>query len=275
MRPLLCRSCVVIAFVLISFQRIGAVPISIINYSFEDITVPDGYYTVNNVSGWLGEASWYHIVNPTDAQFYNTTDGGSGPSPLDGHNAAAVNNYGHLLYQNLTATVQPNYTYTLTALVGHRLGVPFDNGSVNLIAGDNFLARGFISPSEGSFTRLTVVFNSSSSGIEIGQNLRIELRSAGDIAQAWFDDIHLDATASASGVTATTITPYVPLPSVNPDYIARKDLNWGEFTPFGGGPLDGTPSVTSVPEGGSNIEWVLSSAIAWIGLVLLRRRVTA
>lgn len=46
---------------------------------------------------------------------------------------------------------------------------------------------------------------------------RIELRSAGDIAQAWFDDIHLDATASASGVTPTTITPYIPLPSVNPD----------------------------------------------------------
>src|SRR4051812_35044333 len=85
------------AMIFMSPSTSVAIPVSIINHSFEDVVLPDGYYTVDNIPGWQGEASWYHIANPTDLQFQGATDGDSVQSTLEGRNAAAVNEFGHIL----------------------------------------------------------------------------------------------------------------------------------------------------------------------------------
>jgi hypothetical protein len=240
-----------------------AVPISIANHSFEDIVVPDGHYTVNTVPGWLGEGSWHHVANPTDAQFAGTTDGRPGPNPIDGRNVAAVNNFGHLLYQSLTATVQPNTTYTLRVLFGHRNGVPEDS-SVNLIAGGRFLARGFADTPEGTFTEVTVVYNSGSAGSLVGQQITIELRSAGTISQGWFDNVRLDATDSAPGTVATLDTAYIPIPPDHPHYAASGGAPSPGFTAFSdNGPLTPPSDPRPIPEGGSSI------ALCLLGLMIV------
>lgn len=246
-----------------------AIEFAIVNHSFEDVVVPDGYYTVNTIPGWLGEGSWHHIANPVDWVFANTTDllGGVNPlSPIDGFNAAAVNNYGHILYQALTETVQPGWTYTLTVLVGHRLGVPLDDVSVNLIAADRFLARAFPVVTEGEFERLTLEYTAPASGLMIGETLVIELRSAGLIAQGWFDDVHLYGELR-EGATPSLDTPYVPIPPNEPTYTPGA---WEGFKSFGSdGPLSpGWSPVPGVPDGGNTL---LLLGLAVVGLALACR----
>jgi hypothetical protein len=243
----------------------NAIPITIANHSFEDVIVPDGYYTVNTVAGWVGEGSWYHVANPTDAQFTGTTDGSAGVNPIDGRNVAAINNYGHLIYQPLTATVLANTTYTLRVLFGHRNGVPEDS-SVNLLAGNRFLARGFADTLEGTFTELTVVFNSGSSGGLIGQQITVELRSAGVISQGWFDNVRLDATPSLPGIVPTLDTAYVPIPmtgfNTSPQFGFSAFSDNGPLSPGGGRP---------VPEGGSSLTWLAVFAFSTACLFAFNR----
>jgi hypothetical protein len=117
-----------------------------------------------------------------------------------------VNHYGHILYQNLTETVQAGSTYTLAVLVGHRLGVPIDDVSVNLVSGGRFLARAFPQPAEGTFSQVTLVYNSPLSGGLLGQPMEIELRSAGPIAQGWFDDVHMYRDPSPDGTVPSADT---------------------------------------------------------------------
>lgn len=239
------------------------VEIAIENHSFEDVAVPDGYYTVNTIPGWKGEGSWHIIANPTDAIFTGTTDGGSGPNPIDGKNTAAVNNYGHILYQTLTVQIQPNFTYTLSALVGHRIGVPIDDVSVNLKSGDFFMGRAFAQPAEGTFDTVSTVYHSPASGGLVGHTFEIELRSAGTIAQGWFDNVHLYAEESASGTVPTTLSNYIPIPPNESTYTPGA---WPGFTPFGGG---GTLDPAPVPEPSTFLAGALM-LVPFIGI--LRRR---
>jgi hypothetical protein len=248
-------------------SSVRGIEIFIANHSFEDVAVPDGYYTVNTIPGWLGEGSWHHIANPIDGIFSGTTDGGGGASPIDGYNAAAVNNYGHILYQNLTETIQPDWTYTLTLLVGHRIGVPLDDVSVNLVAGDRFLARAFPQPAEDSFDLVTLSYHSPASGALIGQPFQIELRSAGTIAQGWFDDVHLYGEASADGTVVSVDTAYIPIPPDHPHYATSPNA-WPGFTAFGGGGTLDFPTVGQVPDTAGGF-WLL--ALALLALLALRR----
>jgi hypothetical protein len=250
-----------------------ATSIFIENHSFENTVVPDGQYTVNLVPGWLGEGAWHHVANPTDAQFFGTTDGSSGPNPIHGRNVAAVNSYGHLIYQSLSATLLPNYTYTLRVLFGHRNGVPEDS-SVNLIAGSRFLSRGFADTPPGTFTELTMVYHSPGSGDFIGLPIKIELRSAGDISQGWFDNVRLDATPSLTGTTPSIDTPYVPIPGDHPDYAGSGGQPWTGFVPFSdNGPLSPSKTSTPVPEGGSNLLWNALMMLAFAGVLVFRHRI--
>lgn len=266
---------VVLAFIGIP-NLLFAVPIPIANHSFEEVVIPDSYYTVNLIPGWRGEASWYHIANPTDSQFAGTSDTHS-TSPIDGHNAAAVNTYGHILYQTLNLTVQPGYTYTLSALVGHRNNVPFDDGSINLIAGDRFLARSFASPAEGTFSRVTLAYSSPLEGVVLNQQITIELRSAGTIAQAWFDDVHLDVSAALAGTLASVDTAYIPVPADHPDYAAHKDA-WPSLIAFDNqsGPLAlGAGDATNVPDGGSSLVLLgLPASLLLLASMRVRTRTT-
>jgi hypothetical protein len=225
---------------------------------------------VNTVAGWVGEGSWYHVANPTDSQFAGTTDGSLGGNPIDGRNVAAVNNYGHLIYQPLTATVLPNTTYTLRVLFGHRNGVPEDS-SVNLLAGSRFLARGFADTLEGTFTELTVVFNSGSSGGLIGQQITVELRSAGEISQGWFDNVRLDAAPSAPGTVATLDTAYIPIPPDHPHYAAGGGTPWPGFTSFSDNGTLSPGGGRPVPEGGSLFAWLAVFALSTACLFAFNR----
>lgn len=258
----------VVAVLLVYVGSATAIEISIANHSFEDVVVPDGYYTVNTIPGWVGEGSWYHIANPTDAIFSGTTGSGGGANPIDGENAAAVNNYGHILYQSLTETIQAGWSYTLTVLVGHRFGVPIDDVSVNLLGADRFLARAFPQPAEGDFDMVTLVYNAPTAGALIGQALTIELRSAGGIAQGWFDDVHLYADPSAPGTEVSVDTAYIPIPPDWGEYAANSGA-WPGFTAFGGGGSLDPASSPVVPDGGTTL-WLFGSTI--LGLLGLKRR---
>jgi len=204
--PLWIFNSLAIPFVIcLQWSAMGAMSIFIENHSFEDPVLADGTYTVNDIPGWNGAGSFFHAINPSDQHFTGTSEGSSAPSPIDGFNAAAVNNLARIFYQNLIETVQPNTTYNLTLLAGHRIGVPFGNASVNLMAGGDILVNSFPSPPEDTFIPVSLIYHSPSEGSVIGQPLRIELRSIGTSAQAWFDDVHLFAEEYAPVPEATTV----------------------------------------------------------------------
>jgi hypothetical protein len=99
----------------------------------------------------------------------------------------------------------------------------------------------------------------------------IELRSAGTIAQGWFDNIHLYAEASAAGTIATVDSAYIPIPADHPEYAARSEP-WPGFTAFGGGgTLDPAPSPVPEPS-----TWVAGALLLLVlgvqGARSLRRR---
>jgi hypothetical protein len=269
LRAAMLRSLLPLIGLLASFPvAVQGIPIFIANHSFEDTIVPDGSYTVNTVPGWLGEGSWYHVANPTDAQFAGTTDSGPGGSLVEGRNVAAVNNFGHLLYQDLIVPLLPHHTYTLTVSMGHRNNVPVDS-SISLLAGGRFLARGFANPPEGQFVDVSVVYNSPNMGDFIGDNLIIELRSAGTISQGWFDNVRLDVVASAPGTVVSTDTPYVPIPADHPDYAASGGLPRPGFTSFTD---NGSLSIPKVPESGSVSGWLGAFGFGIAALLVVKRQ---
>ncbi len=199
--------------------------VAIANHSFEEPAVADGQYTVNNMPGWVGGGSWYHVANPRDDWFAGTTAGSGVPSPIDGLNIGGINT-GTTIYQDLAVVVQPGVAYTLTLLTGHRMGAPFGSLTVSLIAGGQVLAEGLpVAPAEGRFTSFQLIYNSPESGSAVGQTLRIQLKSAGTDAQPWFDDLKL---------TVSPLTPPPPPPLagglVVPNELATNDAAFGSGT---------------------------------------------
>src|SRR5204863_349657 len=106
---------------------------AIANGSFEEPAVTDGSENVNNMPGWVGAGTFWHVANPRDDRFFGTSAESVLPNPIDGLNIGGIN-VGTTIYQDLTATVQPGVTYTLSMLVGRRLGSPFGNPTVSLMA---------------------------------------------------------------------------------------------------------------------------------------------
>lgn len=178
----------------------GGPEIPLVNNSFEEPVLSDGTYS-SALPGWIamGGGNEAGTMNPNNALFSSTTDGGSGDSPIDGLNAAFVNYNNKLIYDDSSVVVQPNVTYTLRLLAGQRItGAPFGTGSsVSLWAGTELLAEKFPQPPLDSFIPVSLTYTSPPSGTVIGKPLRIEFKCVEVAGQAWFDDLHLFAKSGS------------------------------------------------------------------------------
>lgn len=187
--------------------------VAIANHSFENPVVGDGSYTINNMPGWTGSGTWWHVANPGNDWFSGTSAGSAGPNPIDGANAAGLNT-GAAIYQELVDTVKAGVGYKLTMLVGHRRGVPFGRPTVSLMAGEQVLTEGIpLPPSDGTFAPFELTWNSPDAGGVVGQKLAIRIVSTGRDAQAWFDNLKL------------TIGPKFPPPPNNTAPLAKAVIS--------------------------------------------------
>jgi hypothetical protein len=187
--------------------QVRAASIFIANHSFEDPIAPQqgttGFYTDNNSPVVIG--NWYNahspgadqgVLDPTKSQiltgqnwFYNLQ-----PVP-DGDQVAYSN--GGTIAQTLSAVLQPNTRYTLSAYIGRRNVIAFPANSIRLLAGDTgptiLAISNSVTPTAGTFQRVTVSYTSGGVGDPlIGKPLQIYLTSFG--VQANFDNVTLDAS---------------------------------------------------------------------------------
>jgi len=171
----------------------GVLEIPVVNHSFENPVLEDGQETVNNIPGWTGMGTFFHVRNPTDDWFPGTSQNSSGPSRIDGFNIAGINNDTRL-YQDVAAVFLPEHTYTLTVLMGTRNSVPFGIPKVRLISAGTTVAELLPgAPADGTFERVALTYVSPSSGGVIGTPIRIEFQGLGGDAQFWIDDVRLSA----------------------------------------------------------------------------------
>jgi hypothetical protein len=202
------RVCFVLSLVLIlSAAFVGSVKadtIAILNPSFESPTVasgthdtmPTSWTQIGEYAGVAGLAGM-DIASPPDgsaqALWANYSDGGA-----DAGGA----------YQVLSATLLANTTYSLTADMGIRSGVPSGGITFNLgygsTPGANLLTAQTHQtdwPAAGEWDTLTWTFATGANPTGLGQSLRVELMSSTGV-QTLFDDVRL-----------TSVTAPVPEPS--------------------------------------------------------------
>lgn len=167
--------------------------VPIVNPGFEDPLVDDGTYTVNDVPGWTGVISWFHTANPDDTWFPGTSEGSALPNPIGGDNVAGINTTTRL-FQDLSSVLEPDTTYTLSMLVGHRLNVPFGDPVVQLSANGFVVAEGNPeAPPGGEFMPFEMSYTTPASSTLFDSDMRIEIWSQGQDAQLWIDDVRLTA----------------------------------------------------------------------------------
>ncbi|MFM7909208.1 MAG: PEP-CTERM exosortase interaction domain protein, partial [Microcystis sp.] len=188
--------------VIVPQGQVKAALLTVANNSFENpvITAPSGFTTVSSgtSNNWtFTGGSNQGFANPTIGQNAGNSWYGPSPSPgiiPDGNQIAWSN--GGTISQKLSATLQTNTIYTLTAYVGNRLGLNFPGYNIQLYAGDDLLAsNNGVTPADGTFAPVTVSYTSGIS-VTPGQALEIRLTSlSGVIAQTNFDNITLDAAS--------------------------------------------------------------------------------
>jgi hypothetical protein len=184
---------VVISTIFFLPQTALTVPIDILNPSFEEapedvkwIThVPGPYFT--DILDWTisedgiktGTSTW----QPTEKYYLE--------NQLHGSNVAALNS-GYIL-QILTEKLTFGYTYTLEAWVGNRPDLDFPGYSVELWAGDYFLAKeDSLEPKDGEFLLSSLTFSTPEEHEAFGEFLTIKLWSEG--VQVNFENVFLDAS---------------------------------------------------------------------------------
>ncbi len=220
-----------------------AVSIAIVNPGFENITGESPYneFTFGPLNGWSlydpgnitnggsGPQYWIGTLQPTiipaaDPVNYQFFPGGAPEGTRVGiaYNVNAVGNGGEYgLSQTLSATLQANLTYTLTAMVGNIASgrdVAGNNYNLNgfpgyridLLAGSTVLTMSqTINPgniAEGAFATVQYQYNSGASNPLIGQALTIRLVNLNQIdpsapgadLEVDFDNISLTAVPEPS-----------------------------------------------------------------------------
>jgi hypothetical protein len=182
--------------------QVRAASIFIANHSFEDPIAPEqlspnprGFYSINNITGWFNAhapGKYQGVLDPTKSQNLTGNDFFYNLQPVPDGNQVAYSN-GGTIAQTLSAVLQPNTRYTLSAYIGRRNELTFPANSIRLIAGGNLVSSNSVTPAAGTFERVTVSYTSG--GIDdplIGKPLEIYLSSFG--AQANFDNVTLDAS---------------------------------------------------------------------------------
>jgi len=179
--------------------QVRAASITILNPSFEDPIAPQqgmtGFYTLGVIGNWFNAAAPGQdqgVLNPSKSQELTGSDIFYDKPVPDGDQVAYSN--GGTLAQQLSAVLQPNTRYTLSAYIGRRKVLAFPNNSIILLAGGTILASSdSVTPDPGTFLPVTVNYTSGSIGDPlIGQPLAIYLSSF-DV-QTNFDMITLDAS---------------------------------------------------------------------------------
>ncbi len=154
------------------------------------------------VSNWTGSAT----IAPADA-------GAFAPLPINwtadwwlGNNVGFVNIEGAgtvSLSQTLSATLQDNVNYTLSALVGRRASTPRFNYAIQLWAGTTMLASaGNLNLAANSFGQDSATYSSGANNPAAGQPLIVVLTSTGSdgiLTEAFFDEIALTASSASGG----------------------------------------------------------------------------
>ena len=194
--PIHDRKCFLIGGLLLlvaSAAPICAAPISVVNFSFEAVSLaPDGF-VLGTVPGWTGSpGAFFSTYRPT-----STIPGGV----PDGLNDAAVST-GSSIFQVLVDTLQANTLYTLRTGIGSRNdSLSLTGYAVSLEAGGSVLATDSSqTPAPGTFATSTVTFLAASGNPLLGQALTIRLANTGS-GQAQFDFVRLDATPQSTGAT--------------------------------------------------------------------------
>lgn len=181
-----------IALGTIDVSKAHSESITISNPSFEQPSLADGSYTIENIPGWS-------TINTGNPGVFNPPSASFGSIP-DGENTLYSN--GGTVIQTLPTTLTPNTTYNLGVSVGKRLDYTnFPGFTVELRAGNTVLVSAnqtnILSPAPGTFQRLNLTYISPSS-VPPGQHLEIRLKSAG--AQTNFDLVTLDASQPGTDV---------------------------------------------------------------------------
>jgi hypothetical protein len=185
--------------VIVPQGQVRAASIFIANNSFENpmITTPSGFDTVSS-----GTSNNWTFTGGTQQGFADPTIGHSfgnswygSPANLPNGSQIAWSN-GGTISQKLSATLQTNTVYTLSAFVGNRLSLNFPGYNIELLAGNTVLASNSgVTPADGTFESVTFSYTSGIS-VTPGQQLEIRLTSlTGLNAQTNFDNITLDAAS--------------------------------------------------------------------------------
>jgi hypothetical protein len=187
--------------------QVRAASIFIANHSFEDPIAPQqgttGFYTNNSSPVVIG--NWFNahatgadqgVLDPTKSQNLTGNDIFYGLQPVPDGNQVAYSN-GGTIAQKLSAVLQPNTRYTLSAYIGRRNVLAFPANNIRLLAGDTvpttLAISNSVTPAPGTFERVTVSYTSGGIGDPlIGKPLQIYLASSG--VQTNFDLITLDAS---------------------------------------------------------------------------------
>lgn len=169
----------------VEMPSVHAESIAISNPSFEEPSLPDGSFTIENITGW-------EVINTGNPGVFNPSSTSFG-SVVDGVQTLYSNSA--TVFQTLPTTLAPNTTYTLGVSIGRRLDfTDFPGFTIELRAGGTILASANQTiipvPAPGEFVRLNLSYTSPSS-IPAGQQLEIRLKSDGP--QTNFDLVTLDA----------------------------------------------------------------------------------
>ena len=178
------------AFTLVAGSA-SAAPIFIANHSFEDAALGDGG-AGGGVSDWVGGSGGR--FNPTDGHFTGTSGApGTIPGTGDGVQIAYMNGSSPM-YQSV-GTIEANSVYELTVAIGQRLDLGWSNLTVELRGTDQngtVLASGVYDATDapdGTFSDVSISFDSTDFAGEVGNDLVITFRSAG--VQALYDNVRL------------------------------------------------------------------------------------
>ena len=168
--------------------------VSVSNPSFELGALGDGVPAAG-ATDWVGGAGGRY--NPTDGQFVGTTGApGTIPGTGDGTQVAYMNGTSPM-YQNV-GTIEANTVYELTVAIGQRADLGWSDLTVALrpdsqngpiIAGGIYDAA---DAPDGTFTDVTISFDSSILTSEVGKDLYITFNSQG--VQALYDNVRLTET---------------------------------------------------------------------------------
>lgn len=193
-------SCILfaVALVLAFVVSAQADTITILNPSFESPTPPSSGDVYETPTSWTMSSGTSSGVFALDQSIAPATEITSIP---DG-NQAIWGNFAYF-YQDLTATLKANTTYTLTIFAGARSDLPFSctgaGSTINLGYGSNYgenLLTADTShcplPDMGTWVPWTVTFKTGATPAGLNQNLRVEINFVNDL-QPLFDNVQLTA----------------------------------------------------------------------------------